>query len=278
MSNWILKAWKKNLFAKLLRRPQNREQLIDTLRAAEAEHIVDSDAQEMLEGVLQVSQMQVRDIMIPRSQMVDIFSDYSLQQVIRTIVDSLHSRYPVLLPDTHTVLGILLAKDILQFTLDHQKNKFNLRRLLQPAMVVPETQHLDKLLNDFKKRRTHMAVVIDEYGNLVGLVTMEDVLEQIVGEIEDESDFDEEAPIRQFDDYYIVKAETPLDEFNDYFKTKLDSEQCESIGGLVVLNFGHIPKRNEEISFDGFNFKVLSSDKRRILLLQVERSIPVISA
>ena len=277
MSNWNLKAWKDNLFAKLLRRPQNREQLIDTLRAAEAEHIVDSDAQEMLEGVLQVSQMQVRDIMIPRSQMVDIFSDYSLQQVIRTIVDSLHSRYPVLVPDTHTVLGILLAKDILQFTLDDQKNKFNLRRLLQPAMVVPETQHLDKLLNDFKKRRTHMAVVIDEYGNLVGLVTMEDVLEQIVGEIEDESDIDEEAPIRQFDDYYVIKAETPLDEFNDYFKTKLDNEQCESIGGLVVLNFGHIPKRNEEISFDGFNFKILSSDKRRILLLQVEPITPVIS-
>ena len=274
MSNWNLQAWKDNLLAKLLRRPQNREQLIDTLRAAEAENIVDSDAQEMLEGVLQVSQMQVRDIMIPRSQMVDIFSDYSLQQVIRTIVDSLHSRYPVLVPDTHTVLGILLAKDVLQFTLESQQNKFNLRRLLQPSMVVPETQHLDKLLNDFKKRRMHMAVVIDEYGNLVGLITMEDVLEQIVGEIEDESDVDDEAYIRQFDDYYVVKAETPLDEFNDYFKTKLDNEQCESIGGLVVLNFGHIPKRNEEVSFDGFNFKVLSSDKRRILLLQVEPKLP----
>ena len=274
MNDWNFKAWKDNLFATLLRRPQNREQLIDTLRAAEAEHIVDSDAQEMLEGVLQVSQMQVRDIMIPRSQMIAIFPDHSLQKIIRTIVDSLHSRYPVLVADTQTVLGILLAKDILQFTLDDQKNKFNLRRLLQPAMVVPETQHLDKLLNDFKKRRTHMAVVIDEYGNLVGLVTMEDVLEQIVGEIEDESDVDDEAYIKKFDDYYVVKAETPFDEFNDYFKTKLDNEQCETIGGLVLLHFGHIPKRKEEISFDNFNFKVLRSNKRRVLLLQVEPKLP----
>lgn len=274
MNDWNFKAWKDNLFATLLRRPQNREQLIDTLRAAEAEHIVDSDAQEMLEGVLQVSQMQVRDIMIPRSQMIAIFPDHSLQKIIRTIVDSLHSRYPVLVPDTQTVLGILLAKDILQFTLDDQKNKFNLRRLLQPAMVVPETQHLDKLLNDFKKRRTHMAMVIDEYGNLVGLVTMEDVLEQIVGEIEDESDVDDEAYIKKFDDYYVVKAETPFDEFNDHFKTKLDNEQCETIGGLVLLHFGHIPKRKEEISFDNFNFKVLRSNKRRVLLLQVEPKLP----
>lgn len=270
-----LATWKDNLFAKLLRRPQNREQLLDTLRAAEEEHIVDSDAQEMLEGVLQVSQMQVRDIMVPRSQMVDIFSDYSLQQVINTIIGSQHSRYPVLVPDTYNVLGILLAKEMLQFTQEGQQAKFNLRRLLQPAMVVPETQHLDKLLNDFKKRRTHMAIVIDEYGNLAGLVTMEDVLEQIVGEIEDETDIDEEDMIRQFDDYYIVKAETPLEEFNEYFKTKLDSEQCETIGGLVLQNFGHIPKRNEEITFNGFNFKVLNSDKRRILLLQVEL-VPVV--
>jgi magnesium and cobalt transporter len=269
MNNWNLKTWKDNLFAKLLRRPQNREQLIDTLRAAEAEHIVDSDAQEMLEGVLQVSQMQVRDIMVPRSQMVAIFSDQSLTQVISTIVDSLHSRYPVLAPDTNHVLGILLAKDILQFTLDAQQERFNLRRLLQPAMVVPETQHLDKLLNDFKKRRMHMAVVIDEYGNLAGLVTMEDVLEQIVGDIEDESDGDEEDLIRNFEDHYVVKAETPLDEFNEYFKTNLDHEQCETIGGLLLLHFGHIPKRSEEISFENFTFKVLNADRRRILLLHV---------
>lgn len=265
-----LQTWKDNFFAKLLRRPQNREQLLNTLRAAEEEHIVDSHAQEMLEGVLQVSQMQVRDIMVPRSQMVDIFSDYSLKQVINTIVDSQHSRYPVLVPDTHNVLGILLAKEMLQFTQEGQQQKFNLRRLLQPAMVVPETQHLDKLLNDFRKRRTHMAIVVDEYGNLAGLVTMEDVLEQIVGEIEDETDIDEEDMIRQFDDYYIVKAETPLEEFNEYFKTKFGSDQCETIGGLVLQNFGHIPKRNEEVTYNGFNFKVLNSDKRRILLLQME--------
>ena len=264
-----IKYWKERLLNKLSRKPQTRKELIDTLRTAEQEHILDSESEGMLEGVLQVSEMQVRDIIVPRSQMVTIDEEQSLTDIITIIVKSLHSRYPVISIQRDQVSGILLAKDLLQFTLPNQQQHFNLRKILQPTMVIPETQHLDKLLKEFKNRRSHMAIVVDEYGNIAGLVTMEDVLEQIVGDIEDESDYDEDIGIKKYDNYFIVKADVSIEEFNEFFHSNLDNDNCETISGFILNHLGHIPTRNEEFNFQHFQFKVLHSDKRRIRLLQV---------
>ncbi len=267
-----IKYWKERLLSKLNRKPQTRAELIDTLRTAEQEHILDSESEGMLEGVLQVSEMQIRDIMVPRSQMITIAENQNLPNIISTIVESLHSRYPVMGTQRDHVIGILLAKDLLQFTLPDNQQHFNLRKMLQPTMIVPETQHLDKLLKEFKNRRSHMAIVVDEYGNIAGLVTMEDVLEQIVGDIEDESDYDEDIGIKKYDDYYIVKADVSIEEFDEYFHSNLDDDGCETISGFILNHLGHIPTRNEEFNFGNFHFKVLHADKRRIRLLQVTQN------
>ena len=166
-----------------------------------------------------------------------------------------------------------MAKDLLKFTLPEKQTQFNLRQILQPTMIVPELQHLDKLLKEFKTRRSHMAIVVDEYGSVAGLVTMEDVLEQIVGDIEDESDYDEDVGIKKYDNYYIVKADVSIEEFDEYFNSTLDDDGCETISGFILNHLGHIPKRNEEFNFSAFNFKVLHADKRRIRLLQVIKKV-----
>ena len=267
-----LSRWKDQLLNKLLRKPQNREELITTLRTAEQAHILDSDSEGMLEGVLQVSQMQVRDIMVPRSQMVILNDNQSLAEINTVIIDALHSRYPVLGTQRDQVIGILLAKDLLQFYSAAQQAPFNLHKILQPAMMVPDSQHLDNLLKEFKDRRSHMAIVVDEYGSIAGLVTMEDVLEQIVGDIEDESDYDEAINIKPYNNYYVVKADVAIEEFNHYFNTNLNDNDCDTIGGLLLNQLAHIPKRNEELTISDFHFKVLHADKRRIRLLQVTRT------
>ena len=266
-----IRHWKDQLWNKLLRKPQSREELINTLRTAEQEHILDSESEGMLEGVLQVSQMQVRDIMVPRSQMIGIDEKQNLTEINAVIIAALHSRYPVFGAQRDQVIGILLAKDLLQFHSPEKQNHFNLRKILQPAMMVPDSQHLDNLLRAFKNRRSHMAIVIDEYGSIAGLVTMEDVLEQIVGDIEDESDYDEAVGIKQYEDDYVVKADVSIEEFDEYFTSTLDDDGCDTIGGLLLNHLGHIPKRNEECSIGSFHFKVLHADKRRIRLLQVTR-------
>ena len=261
----------KELLNRVTRKPKTREQLIVTLREAEQENLIDSEAEAMLEGVLQITEMQVRDIMLPKTEFVSVLSTQSLVDITKIVIEHLHSRYPVFNTDDENVIGVLLAKDLLKYTLPGQEDNFDINKIVQPAMFVPETQHLNKLLTEFKTRRTHMAIVVDEYGTLSGLVTMEDILEQIVGNIEDESDYDEDDGIKQYEGYYIIKASVEIEEFDEYFNSKLDDDGCETIGGFILNHLGHIPKRNEEFDFGEFHFKVLHADRRRIRLLQVSR-------
>jgi magnesium and cobalt transporter len=263
-------SWLERLSQALLREPQDREQLVELLRDAEQRHLLDSQALAMIEGVLQISEMQVSDIMVPRTQMVVIEEDAPLQTFLPMVIESGHSRFPVIGENRDEVVGILLAKDLLRYTTPTEQAEFNIRDLLRPAAFVPESRHLDKLLQDFRRTHNHMAIVVDEYGGVAGLVTIEDVLEQIVGEIEDEYDIDDEAFIKKITETQCtVKALTPIDEFNHYFNAKLDEEEFDTIGGLVTHTFGHLPKRGETINLDHFRFKVLRADSRRIHLLRV---------
>lgn len=259
----------KFLFSRFIRRPQTRAELVEAFRDAEQQNIVDSDSEGMLEGVLQVTEMQIKDIMIPRSQMISINKEQSFDEILTVVIDAMHSRYPVIGEHHDDIEGILLAKDLLHYSSADAKQDFSLRKIIQPVIVVPETQRLDKLLKDLKTRRCHMAIVVDEYAHIAGLVTMEDVLEQIVGDIEDESDYDEDDGIKQFKDYYVIKADVTLDEFNEHFNSTLDDSNYETIGGFALHHLGHIPKRNETFQHGRFTFTVLHAGKRRIRLLQV---------
>lgn len=273
MSN--IKSFKDKLWQRFSATPKTREDLLSTIRSAEQQHILDSEAEGMLEGVLQVSQMQIRDIMIPASQMVTIEATQTLPTIIDTVTNAQHSRYPVMGDNQDEVAGILLAKDLLCFTTPESQANFSLKRIIQPTMIVPETQHLDKLLKAFKNRRSHMAIVADEFGHIAGLVTMEDVLEQIVGDIEDETDYEEDDGIKSYGNYFTVKADVPLEEFDEYFKVKFDQPDCESIAGVLIKHLGYIPKRNEEFDYHDFHFKILHADKRRIRLLQVDKTTSI---
>lgn len=263
-------SFKKKLRKFFTLKPQSRDDLLSTIRSAEQEKILDSDSETMLEGVLQVSQMQIRDIMIPPANIVSIIETQSLDSIIETVIASQHSRYPVMNENQDEVIGILLVKELLNFTTPEAHKHFSIKRIVQPVMIAPETQHLDSLLKAFKTRRSHMAVVIDEFGHIAGLITMEDVLEQIVGDIEDETDYDEDDAIKAYGDHYIVKADMPLEEFDEYFSVKFDQEDCESVAGLITKHLGYIPKRNETFDYHSFRFKILHADKRRVRLLQVE--------
>lgn len=252
--------------------PQDREQLVELLRDAEQRNLLNPDALSMIEGVLQVSEMQVRDIMIPRSQMDVIERDATLAELLPLVIDAAHSRYPVIGDNKDEVVGMLLAKDLLPFTSGVEADKFNLREIMRPAVFVPESKRLDVLLKQFRSSRNHMAIVVDEYGGVAGLVTIEDVLEQIVGDIEDEHDFDESASILKLnEDEYTVKALTEIEEFNEYFGTHYSDEEFDTIGGLVMNSFGHVPKRGELVALGEWQFKVMRADKRRVHLLKVIR-------
>jgi magnesium and cobalt transporter len=252
--------------------PQDREQLVELLRDAEQRNLLNPDALAMIEGVLQVSEMQVRDIMIPRSQMAIIEREAQLSELLPVVIEAGHSRYPVIGENKDEVIGMLLAKDLLSFTAGGEAERFNLRDILRPAVFVPESKRLDVLLKEFRSSRNHMAIVVDEYGGVAGLVTIEDVLEQIVGEIEDEYDFDETAAILKLNDNeFTVKALTPIDEFNEYFGTDYSDEEFDTIGGVVMNSFGHVPKRNEIVVLDELQFRVMRADKRRVHLLKVVR-------
>lgn len=262
--------WLERLSHALLREPQDREQLIRLLRDAEQRNILDPEALTMIEGVLQISEMQVRDIMIPRSKMVVVPVDAPFEQCLPTVLESAHSRFPVTGENTDEIIGILLAKDLLKFNFQSQPFHFNIREILRDPTFVPEGKHLNTLLQEFRLNHNHMAIVVDEYGGVSGLVTIEDVLEQIVGDIEDEYDIDEETFIKQTSDtQYIVKALTPIEEINKYFDSHLDDSEFDTIGGLVMHNFGRLPKRSEITTIDGFRFKVLHADNRRIRLLRM---------
>lgn len=247
----------------LQQEPENREDLVEILRAAFNRGLLDGDALSMIEGVLGVADMQVRDVMIPRAQMDMIDISQTPEQFIPLVIETAHSRFPVVEESRDNVIGILLAKDLLRF---YAGEEFNVRDMLRPAVFVPESKRLNVLLREFRSNRNHIAIVVDEYGGVSGLVTIEDVLEQIVGDIEDEYDFDETedniVPDRL--GKYRIKAAIELADFNQALGTHLQSEEFDTLAGLLINRFGHMPKRGERIAFEGLSFQVLRADSRRL--------------
>ncbi len=263
-SSWIGKIT--NLFTESV---DDTRSLVNVLRQAEQNKVIDADGLSIIEGALQVNDMQVREIMIPRSQVATIDITDSPGEIIPKVIDAGHSRFPVIGESKDDVVGILLAKDLLPLVLDSEA-RFNLKDALRPAIFVPESKRLNVLLKEFRENKNHMAIVIDEYGGLGGVVTIEDVLEQIVGEIEDEYDIDEEDYIKKVDkDNYTVKALTPIEDFNNFFHSKLPDTEFDTIGGLVLDQFRHIPERDETVGIGPYVFKVLNADNRQIRLLLV---------
>ncbi len=265
------RSWFERLSDLLIREPKDRGQLIEVLRDAEERNILSAEMLHMLESVLQISEMHVREIMIAKSQMVVIEGDSSLEAILPIVIESGHSRFPVMDSD-HDVIGIILAKDLLRFSYSNKPEEFKINALLRPAKFVPQSKRLDVLLREFRVNRNHMAMVIDEYGQVAGLVTIENVLEQIVGEIEDEYDVDEVDAITKHDDgTFTVKATVSIDDFNAYFDTDFSPDEFDTIGGLVLNSIGHMPKRGESIKIGKCQFKILHSDNRRIYLLGVRK-------
>lgn len=247
--------------------PQNQEELINLLRDAHIRALIDSETLNMMEGVIQFSQMRVRDIMLPKKQMTSISQDLELEEIIDIVSSSGHSRFPVTGDHKDEIIGILHAKDLLRFQAE-KTTEFDLHDIIRQATFVPESKRLDLLLSEFRNNRNHMAIVVDEYGAVSGFVTIEDIIEQIIGDIEDEFDIDEEAYIKVHGDaYYIVKAHTPIEEFNEQLHANFSDESYDTIGGIVMTNFGHLPQRGETITIDQFEFKVINADARRIKLL-----------
>ena len=255
----------------LAREPEDREELVELLRSSYERNLLDADALAMIEGVLQVSEMQARDIMVPRAQMDVIDVRESPDQFIPIVIQTGHSRFPVIGENKDNVIGILLAKDLLHYYAGEEE--FNVRDMLRPAVFIPESKPLNVLLKEFRKNRNHMAVVADEYGGVAGLVTIEDVIEQIVGDIEDEYDYDdvEDNIVPEKGGLYRVKALTEIADFNAHFGTRFSDHDFDTIGGLVMSRFGHVPKRGEQVTIDNLTFKVLRADSRRLHLLQAAK-------
>lgn len=263
------KGWLERILSAFSSEPQNQKQLIDLLRNLQDHQLIGIDELYMIEGVLQVSDMQVRDIMIPRGQMTVLEHTDTLSEIIEKITESGHSRFPVIDDDKDDVVGILLAKDLLQISLENNDD-FEFNDYIRPASFIPESKRLNVLLKEFRLKRSHMAMIVDEFGGVSGLVTIEDVLEQIVGKIDDEHDDDEEVNIQPHGaGRYSVRALTTLSDFNDYFKTEYDSEDVETIGGYLLGHIGHLPERGETLVLDNLTFKVLNADSRQVHLFQV---------
>ncbi len=247
-----------------------RAQLMQHLRDAQRKGVINLDALMMIEGVFQVSEMQVRDIMVPRSHLVVIQENMGVEDMLSIVANSGHSRFPVVDESIDEVVGILLAKDLTHYHDEKSRKAFELKDILRPAVFVPESKRLNVLLKDFRESRNHMAMVIDEYSGVAGLVTIEDVLEQIVGEIDDEHDAADVINIRRSGlQRYSVRGLTPIDEFNQYFDSKLTHDKFETIAGLVMYELGHVPERGEEVSIGSFHFKIISANSRRVNSLQV---------
>ncbi|NBH74580.1 CNNM family magnesium/cobalt transport protein CorC [Rodentibacter pneumotropicus] len=250
---------------------KNREELVEVIRDSEQNDLIDQNTREMIEGVMEIAELRVRDIMIPRSQIIFIESEQDLNSCLNIIIESAHSRFPVIADsdDRDNIAGILHAKDLLKF-LREDAEEFDMSKLLRPAVIVPESKRLDRMLKDFRSERFHMAIVVDEFGAVSGLITIEDILEQIVGDIEDEFDEEDIADIRQLSRHtYAVRALTDIDDFNEQFNTNFDDEEVDTIGGLVMQAFGYLPKRGEEITLENLQFKVTSADSRRLIQLRV---------
>lgn len=250
--------------------PRDRGELLEILRDASRRSLVDNDALLMIEGVFQVADMQVRDIMVPRAQMVVVEADDPVEETLKTIIESGHSRFPMIAESKDEVVGVLLAKDLLRFSTINNTEISDISVLARSAIFTPESKRLNVLLKEFRTNRNHMAIVVDEYGGVAGLVTIEDVLEQIVGEIDDEHDAQEDVNIRRNGEgTYTVQALTPIDEFNEFFKASCSAEEYDTIGGLVMHQAGHMPRPGECVTVDSWEFKVLSGDSRRIHLLEL---------
>ncbi len=257
--------------------PEDIEDLKTILHTAADEKLLEANTLSMLEGVLDVQETRVKDVMVPRTQMITIEQKLTLDEIIPLVSQSRHSRYPVIGGTKDEVVGILLAKDLLSFSFNGNTEQFDINNLLRTAAFIPESKRLNVLLQEFRLNRNHMAIVVDEYGRINGLITIEDVLEQIVGEIEDEHDTDSIPSIStQAEGTFMVKALTPIEEFNTYFDCNLGEEDIETIGGLIMRNMGRLPKRGEGVKIDGFSFTVLRADNRRVHLLSVKpEKLPV---
>ncbi len=263
--------WLKRITQTFSGEPQDRAELLSVLREAGERGLVDTDALTMLEGVLEVTDLQVRDIMVPRAQMVCIRRDDPAATILPTVVESGHSRFPVMDADRDDIVGILLAKDLLRLSIADSRDRFDIREYMRPAVFVPESKRLNVLLKDFRRNRNHMAIVVDEYGGVSGLVTIEDVIEQIVGEIDDEFDVEDDQNIRkEAENQYTVRGVTRIEEFNEYFGARLSEEEgFDTVAGLLMKQLGRLPRRGEAAQIEGFEFRVSRADRRRIDSLRV---------
>lgn len=248
--------------------PQNQEELVSLLRDAHIRSLINSETLAMIEGAIIFSKMRVRDIMLPKNQMVSIRQDDEYHDIIKTITQTGHSRFPVIGENNTEVIGILHAKDLLRYQ-QNNADAFDLLDICRQVTFVPESRRLDSLLSEFRSNKNHMAIVVDEYGEISGFVTIEDIIEQIIGDIEDEFDIDEDAYIKAHDDHcYVIKAHTPIEEFNEQLHTSFSDDTYDTIGGIVMNNFGYLPVRGEVIMIDQFEFKIINADARRIKLLE----------
>jgi len=252
--------------------PTNSDEVAAMLHSAESRSIIDASALQIMEGALKVSDLQAREIMVPKSQMTVIEANFSLERILQMVIQSQHSRFPVIGESSDDIQGILLAKELLPLVLSG-KESFDLQSLLRPATIIPESKRLNILLQEFREQRYHMAIIVDEYGGVSGLLTIEDVLEEIVGEIEDETDEHEpEQIMRISDNCYSVEAITEIDDFNEFFDVGFSDDDFDTIGGLVISAFGHLPAVGDKTKIDGFDFKVLNCNSRKITLLEVSRN------
>ena len=264
------RSWLDKLLHAFSAEPKSREELLDIIKDAANNQLLDQEALSIIEGAMDVSSLQAREIMVPRSQIVAVRIDDTPQEFLPKIIESGHSRFPVIGESADDIRGILLAKDLLRLLLDNQQ-EFNLENILRPANIIPESKRVNVLLREFREKRYHMALVIDEYGGISGLLTIEDILEEIVGDIEDDTDEEvsDDFIKRVGETDYIIKALTPIEDFNEFFGSGLSEDDFDTIGGILMQEFGHLPKRNEVATIDNFQFRVLYADNRQIHLLRL---------
>ena len=269
--------WLRKLSRSLSGEVQDRGEVIEFLREAALREVIEGDALAMLEGVLGVADIQVRDIMVPRAQMTVLNRDDDGETLIRTVVESGHSRFPVMDEDREKIIGVLLAKDLLRLAVNN-KAPFDIKEFLRPAVFVPESKRLNVLLREMRRSRVHMAIVADEYGGIAGLVTIEDIIEQIVGDIDDEHDVDEDVNIRKDGErQYIVRGQTPIEEFNEYFQTELSDDEFDTIAGLIMKQLGRLPRRGETLQLADCEIKVMRFDRRRIDTLRLTAARDIVA-
>ena len=270
-------TWLRKLSRRMAGEAKDRSEVIEYLREATTRGVLEGDALPMLVGVLTVSDIQVREIMVPRAQMTVLNRDDESHVLLQTVIDSGHSRFPVMDEDREKVVGILLAKDLLRIAAAADGAPFDIKEFMRPPVYVPESKRLNVLLREMRRSRVHMAIVADEYGGIAGLVTIEDVIEQIVGDIDDEHDIDEEQNIRKdADRQYIVRGQTPIDEFNDYFQTDLSDDEFDTVAGLVMKQLGRLPRRGETLQLADCEIKVMRFDRRRIDMLRLTATREII--